>query len=143
MSTIEGRKKIAKYKKEGYKYIGGEHNECAPQHWNQWCNVVRDDFHNKISIYDTPSHKEYCECGEKILYNCWIWNPETNRRRVIGSNCINKFTEGRTCADCGVKHKNRISNHCKDCRKNHCSVCFKKIDGDRYTKCYSCKFGRC
>tara|TARA_R110000772_G_C13033428_1_gene412014 strand:- start:70 stop:501 length:432 start_codon:yes stop_codon:yes gene_type:complete len=142
MSTVEGRKKVAKYKKEGYIYIGGEHNDVSPEHYRYWITCCRDNFQGMSSLC-TPPHKEECECGEPIVFNCWIFNEKTGRRRVIGSKCINKFCESRrTCADCGIEHKNRKNNYCNDCRYNRCSECCKKIDGDLYTKCYSCKFGR-
>jgi len=142
MSTIEGRRKVDRYKKEGYIYLGGEHNECAPQHYRYWILSCRDRF-DGMSPLCHPAHKEQCECGEPIMFNCWIWNPNSNKRKVIGSKCIDKFCEKkRTCSDCGAEHKNRKNNYCADCRINRCSECCKKIDGDLYTKCYSCKFGR-
>ena len=142
MSTEEGRKKVEAYKKQGYIYIGGEHSDCSPQHYHYWEKVCRDNFKG-MSPWNTPRHKDHCECGEKIEYNCWIWNPKTNRRRVVGAKCIKKFTDGklRTCAECGSEHKNTKNNYCNDCRRNRCSECCKKIKGG-YKKCYSCNFRR-
>ena len=140
MSTEEGRKKVEALKNQGYIYIGGEHSDSSPQHYHCWEIFCHAEGR---SIWNIPSHKDHCVCGEKIQYNCWILDREKNRVRVIGAKCIKKFTDGklRTCSECGSEHKNTKNNYCNDCRRNRCSECCKKINGG-HKKCCSCKFGR-
>ena len=139
MSTVEGRKLIKKYRKEGYIYVGGEYNESSPEHWNYWLICCKSRF---PTIVDPATyiikHRVRCQCDQLILNNCWIYNPKDNRIKVIGSECINKFCESRrTCLECGCEHRNRKDNYCKECRKNICK-CGKVINGSLYKDCYNC-----
>lgn len=150
MSTVEGRKLVLKYREEGYIYVGGEHTDNAPEHWNYWINCCKAGFkdpqtgkiyqHNPLK---TPKHRPRCQCDQPIQYNCWIFNPNNKKIKVIGSECINKFCQfRRTCSDCGCEHKNTKDNYCKDCRKNYCK-CGEKLrykrDGTLFKTCWTCR----
>ena len=117
----------------GYIYAGGDFGE----HANFWPIFCRGEGWNPTP---KPKFKDHCVCGQELERNCWIYNRDENRMKVIGSECINKFLDKRrTCHICGDEHQNRIVNRCNDCRPGLCDDCDKEIDLS-YSKCYSCKF---
>jgi len=117
----------------GYIYAGGDFGE----HANFWPIFCRGEGWNPTP---KPKFKDHCVCGQELERNCWIYNRDENRMKVIGSECINKFLDKRrTCHICGDEHQNRIVNRCNDCRSGLCDDCDKEIDLS-YSKCYSCKF---
>ena len=65
-----------------------------------------------------PEHEVECACGHEIEENCYITNGETII--VLGNVCINRFLPenlaGRSCSDCGRRHKNRKVDLCNSCR---------------------------
>ena len=131
-NTKEGTIKVQKLLNNGYLYAGGDFD----QHSNYW-PIFAPSY--KLPVNRTPKFKPQCVCGEELTRNCWIYNPEINRMKVIGSECIKKFgLEGRKCCICNSVHKNRIVNRCNDCRKGLCDGCGKSIS-EHYKRCYNCK----
>ena len=130
-NTKEGTIEVQKLLNNGYVYAGGDFGS----HINYW-HIFADGLF--VGNW-TPKFKPQCVCGEELTRNCWIYNPETNRMKVIGSECIKKFgLEGRKCCICNSVHKNRIVNRCNDCRKGLCDGCGKSIS-EHYKRCYNCK----
>ena len=133
-SSPEGRKKVKELLLNGFIYAGGDFNE----HKNYWPTFASS---RGLNIDRVPKFKNYCICGEEISRNCWVYNPDTRRIKVIGSECINKFKIGRRrCIICNKAHQNRKVNKCKECRIGHCDNCNKNID-ERFKLCYTCNFG--
>ena len=131
--TIDGIKQVNKLLLDGYIYAGGDFKE----HENYWPIFARS---MGWQIRITPKFKSHCVCGQELQRNCWVYNKDNNRMKVIGSECINKFIKKRrTCHLCGEEHKNRIVNRCNECRVGLCDKCDCEID-ESYKLCYSCKF---
>ena len=132
MTTKKGILTVDKFSKDkNWIYVGGDYNE----HLKYFEMVSKSYGWDK-----KPKHKEYCICGHYIEKNCYIYNKSTNKLKIIGIECINKFKlNGRTCDICGEKHKNRIVNRCNDCRYGICDYCDKNID-KKYKICFNCKF---
>lgn len=103
-----------------YKYYGGrDNNDCGKQHLTYWeqCHLPNEVF---------PPIENECLCEHWINENCFIKyigaNPEgLNKILVIGNCCIKKYLpkelQGKTCNRCGLPHRNRKDNFCKECRK--------------------------
>jgi len=99
--------------KNDWYYIGGEKG------------VHLNYFNKYYSDEDLPEHKDYCICGHKIKNNCFISDGEYVLS--IGESCVNKFVPkcDKICEECGIHHRNRKDNKCKNCRKK-----FKRVFGD-------------
>ena len=97
---------------------------------------------------DRPKKRTHCKCKTKIKWNHYIFNTHSKKVRVIGSECINKFsTKTRHCVVCGETTKNWSDWTCNDCRahqkyldekkkKTTCSCGNNKLEN--YKKCYRC-----
>lgn len=131
--TQKGMIKISNLLNNEWIYAGGD----SDSHLNYWYIFARS---KNWDPSDKPKFKSKCVCGQELEKNCWIYNLEQNRIKVIGSECINKFLDKRrTCSICGDEHLNRVVNRCNDCRYGLCDYCDKEID-DKYHICYNCKF---
>ena len=66
-----------------------------------------------------PRHQTKCLCGHPIDENFYIINKDKTIVKVVGSQCITKFTGGlkRTCENCGASHKTRNWDLCIKCKK--------------------------
>jgi len=112
-------------KNGNWKYCGGDSKE----HLNY--------FKLCFPMCDIPDKEEYCICGHKIRYNCYI--TDDNEIIVLGNCCIKKFItkNTRSCSVCSNTHSNRIINKCNTCRLLYCRKCDKRIyNGYRF--CYRC-----
>jgi len=131
--TEEGVKKVNKLVSGEWIYAGGSFDS----HLNYWGIFARS---KNFDPKNKPSFKPNCVCGQELERNCWIYNENENRMKVIGSECINKFLDKRrTCSECGEEHRNTIVNRCNDCRWGLCDHCDDDID-EKYKVCYKCKF---
>jgi hypothetical protein len=132
--TQEGVKKVNELVKGEWIYAGGSFDS----HLNYW-NIFARSMNFPGGAEKKPRFKNYCVCGQELERNCWIYNKNENRIKIIGSECINKFLDKRrTCSICGEEHRNRIVNRCNDCRWGLCDHCDKKIH-EKYKVCYKCK----
>jgi len=86
-----------------------------------------------------PPHENHCVCNHPISLNFYIYNPNTDHFLVIGSECINQFTEGkiRRCKVCNEPHKRTKTNICNNCDYLQITKIFKKnkIDNEGFNKC--------
>jgi hypothetical protein len=97
---------------------------------------------------DRPKKRLKCKCQTPIRWNHYIFHTKRKKVTVIGSECINKFSNKiRHCLECGEKTKNWKDWTCNDCRAKHkaiekkkkqttCACGKRKQEG--YRKCYSC-----
>jgi hypothetical protein len=65
-----------------------------------------------------PAEMAECVCHHWIKENCYI-HTHKNEILVLGNCCIKKFItqDKRRCNICERPHKNRITNKCKECKK--------------------------
>lgn len=70
-STPGGRKLVEDYYKKGWIYLGGETTPNNKAHINYW-QLSKNSYN--LTDDDLPPHLKNCECGEKIMYNCLIFN---------------------------------------------------------------------
>lgn len=112
----------------------------------KWYAVMGHDVEIPCEYGDITSR---CVCGHKIVKNYYIVNPEKTNYLIIGSECINNFTDissrkiNRTCKRCNITHHSRKNELCKDCRKNrYCKKCDNKLKkGQRGKYCSErCEF---
>lgn len=101
-----------------YKYAGGN---CG-SHSNYY----------KLVYGEPPKHEKagYCVCGHYIKENCYLCHIPTDTLVVVGNCCIKRFIpkdkQGRTCGECGNKHRNRCKNLCNNCFPK-CKRCGSKL----------------
>ena len=115
---------------QNWSYAGGD----ARQHENYFKLLEREDN------LERPEIKSNCLCGQAITNQCYI--RRNNELLVVGSCCIEKFTENgvkRTCDSCGDPHRNRVVNRCNDCRLGICDECNRPCQIGRKIcfKCYN------
>tara|TARA_R110000803_G_scaffold101228_1_gene169152 strand:+ start:613 stop:1017 length:405 start_codon:yes stop_codon:yes gene_type:complete len=111
MTTKEGRALMLEYSKNNFWVYAGGFGP-TPRHRNYF------NLRWPGRVNNPPKHKKKCICEHAIQENCYIFNTETKKIKVIGNCCIDKFDlGGRTCGQCGAIHKNRKDNYCNDCRK--------------------------
>lgn len=101
-----------------------------------------------------------CLCGHDIVYNYRYTHKKRGDYFILGSCCIEKFSEHyksqRICKGCGDKIKKNKTNYCKDCidrEKNkikrekerlryiircQCKDCGYQKKDDKYRYCYKC-----
>ena len=91
--------------KSGWNYCGGN--------YKQHLNYYKLRFPNEELL----PHAIECVCGHDIEKNGYICNKEETEFLVLGSCCIKKFIGGRTCENCGNKHKRTSVNCCFNCEK--------------------------
>ena len=138
-------------------------NECniyvIPQNNEQLLYKYRDEinyyffqyFSNFEILKLTPQvlYKSNCICGIKIIKNYFIYSRSQDMFLIIGSCCNKQFNENgnkKFCFKCGIEHKNRSNNLCKDCRKiekyktkfNQCSDCGINKKEDKFPQCFKC-----
>jgi hypothetical protein len=118
-----------------FKYCGGDRS----RHLNYWKLVM--------GATELPQHEDECVCGTAIVENCYITRDGIDcvELLILGNCCIKKFMPsgkiGRTCEDCGARHKNRKINKCNQCKRGICLKCFCNFESDNEnrTYCYTCK----
>lgn len=120
--------------KEKWKYCGGD----TGRHNNYFLECCKEE--------NRPEHEDKCVCDHIITENCYIC-PKVSKEKlkdtttflVLGNCCIKKFIEkhGRTCAECGIHHKNRKVNLCNLHRTWSCSDCGVVCNYGQY-KCFDC-----
>ena len=98
---------------------------------------------------DEVENCDKCVCGVNIKNLFYFYNKLTNHVIVIGSTCINKFTELElffTCKLCNnTTSLTNIKKHglCKDCCKINCIICRKRLKYDDYDLCKNCLDKNC
>jgi len=77
---------------------------------------------------DLPNRVNECVCGHYIKENCYITNGD--EILILGNCCIKKFIKKctRTCEDCGIQHKRRNVNKCKECEECQIYVSYEDCD---------------
>ena len=80
-----------------------------------------------------PEHESYCVCGHYIEKNYYLYNKIEDKFLVIGSECINQFTEGKIrhcniCKKVHNRHKDNICNNCNELNITFLSKSKKIID---------------
>ena len=140
MTTPAGLRRIEKLLRDkNWIYAGGEPRKGNQYHYNYWVLF----YTGKGWCSRTPTWVNHCICDHKILFNCWIFNTETKRMKVLGNCCIKKFgLDGRRCQVCNEKHKNRKDNLCNDCR-DRCRLCNSQHKNKNDKLCNSCRNTRC
>jgi hypothetical protein len=125
---------LPSYNLNDWKYVGGNYSSHA--------NYFKMIYPNQ----PFPEYNEKCICGVHIIHNCYIECQDNIA--ILGRCCITRFFKNcnRTCEICGVEHKTRNQNRCKDCKTKkekplfrNCIVCGDKIEfKPRHTKCFDC-----
>jgi len=92
-----------------WKYCGGD----SDRHLRYW------KLTNPDMDVDDLDHEDKCICGHTIKRNCYITKGDDIL--ILGSCCIKRFMKnsGRTCDDCGAKHKSTTHNYCRECKKKY------------------------
>jgi len=96
-----------------------------------------------------PKFESNCLCGHEIERQFYIMNKYTQKVKVIGSKCIEKFlpknNRRKTCIVCGKAHQNRKDDKCKNCRPkklpgNKCNIqgCNNRHKNRKYNICSDC-----
>jgi len=68
------------------------------------------------TIFDEQSH---CICGQSIMENCVIYNPNTCKTLIVGNVCINKFEEEAINVDDRCRESlKRLTGDPLDCSMN-------------------------
>ena len=100
MCTPSGLAEVEKMCEDGWTYCGSREKGC----------------YLKESIPYIPDHEPYCICGHPIEYNYFIMNPEKTKVVVVGSKCIEQFTNGllKTCELCRAPHRNIAYDLCNE-----------------------------
>lgn len=104
------------------------------------------DPYFKLMFGDAPQPTPVtkCICGHKIQVQCYICpvnDPRVENIIIVGSECIDKWTDrslkGRRCEVCKVTHKNRAFNLCHEHIKR------KKVVSRRFhAMVYNSRFNR-
>jgi hypothetical protein len=91
-----------------YKYAGG--NRGSHRNYFKICGLLEN----------IPAKTDKCICTHYIEEQCYLAN-DAGKSLIIGNCCIKYFVpeenQGRHCAKCNIKHRNRKDNYCKKCRE--------------------------
>jgi hypothetical protein len=92
-----------------WKYCGGD----SGAHLKYWA-LTNPDM--DVGELDRESK---CICGHAIRRNCFI--SKGDGILILGSCCIKRFMKnsGRTCSQCGAKHKTRKYDLCRECKPKY------------------------
>lgn len=94
---------------ENYNYVGSDQSD--PSGYKKFLQ----HFPHGI----TPEHEDNCVCGHDIHKNYYLYNKIDDKFLVIGSECINQFTEGKKthCIICNDIHNRHSDNICFNCNE--------------------------
>lgn len=135
--TIKAREHLLKLEEnlgssyKEWKYIGGDRKRHNRYYESNFSHIPR------------PTRCSYCVCGHKIDTQCYIIHKQSKQTRVVGNICFHIFPNSyRQCAICGNRHRSRLSDLCRECKKDNCWSCHKDIkeirDNKKQKKCFDC-----
>lgn len=101
---------LTDYRDTGWYSYDGVDWEC------RWKEGGRPYTKEEIDAMEKPEYRSHCHCSTKIAKNCLLFNINTNKAEIVGSDCIKYFNGHlKRCRGCDKIYRGNYAK-CKECR---------------------------